>query len=218
MEEHVGLIWDRLVTRAAERRYPAAAVTLEQVSRTVGVLFRALGGDGGLRVEAANATEHGARRTWLQRLAGSNREVELSWRDEQALRLPAVIECFPEAELNRDLYLWLAALASQDGADDGADWFVHNQRLTRGVLKHFPGMRARFQRLLDAHIKQRPDPGRLPGDQAAREKAIRAALQHPGSRDRLPEAKRAPQPVVLWLHPAPPVAADGMRQWYAGRR
>ena len=106
MEEHVGLIWDRLVTRAAEQRYPAAAVTLEQVSRTVGVLFRALGGDGGLQVEAANATEHGARRTWLQRLAGSNREVELSWRDEQALRLPAVIEYFPEAELNRDLYLW----------------------------------------------------------------------------------------------------------------
>ena len=210
MEEHVGLIWDRLVTRAAEQRYPAAAVTLEQVSRTVGVLFRALGGDGGLQVEAANATEHGARRTWLQRLAGSNREVELSWRDEQALRLPAVIECFPEAELNRDLYLWLAALASQDGADDGADWFVHNQRLTRNVLKHFPGMRARFQRLLDAHIRQRPDPGSLPGDQAARETAIRAALQHPGSRERLPEAKRAPQPVVLWLHPAPPVAADGM--------
>jgi len=209
MEEHVGLVWDRLVTRAAERRYPAAAVTLEQVSRTVGVLFRALGGDGGLRVEAANATKHGARRTWLQRLAGSNREVELSWRDEQALRLPAVIECFPEAELNRDLYLWLAALASQDGAGDGADWFVHNQRLTLGVLRDFPGMRARYQRLVSAHIERRPDPGRLPADQAGREWAIRAALQHPGSRERLPAAKRAPQPVVLWLHPSPPVAADG---------
>ena len=209
MEEHVGLIWDRLVTRAAEQRYPAAAVTLEQVSRTVGVLFRALGGDGGLRVEAANATEHGARRTWLQRLAGSNREVELSWRDEQALRLPALIECFPEAELNRDLYLWLAALASQDGADDGADWFVHNQRLTLGVLRDFPGMRARFQRLVSAHIELRPDPERLPADQAERERAIRAALQHPGSRERLPNAKRASQPVVLWLHPAPPVTVDG---------
>ena len=49
----------------------------------------------------------------------------------------------------------------------------------------------------------------MPGDQAERERAIRAALQHPGSRDRLPDAKRAPQPVVLWLHPAPPVPADG---------
>jgi nitric oxide reductase NorD protein len=209
MEEHVGRIWDRLVTRAAERRYPAAAVTLEQVARTVGVLFRALGGDGGLRVEAANATEHGARRTWLQRLAGSNREVELSWRDEQALRLPAVIECFPEAELNRDLYLWLAALASQDSADAGADWFVHNQRLTLGILRDFPGMRARYQRLVSAHIDQRPDPGRLPGDQAERERAIRAALQHPGSRARLPDAKRAPQPVVLWRGPGADYRAHG---------
>ena len=78
MEEHVGLLWDRLITRAATRRYPAAAVTLQQVGKTVAILFRALGGDGGLRVEAATATAHGARRSWLQRLAGSNVDVEFA--------------------------------------------------------------------------------------------------------------------------------------------
>ena len=76
MEEQVGQLWDRLITRAASRRYPAAAVRLEDVSRTAGVLFRALGGDGGLRVEAANATGHGARRTWLQRILRSRRRRE----------------------------------------------------------------------------------------------------------------------------------------------
>ena len=68
MEEHVGQRWDRLITHAASRRHPEAAVTLEQASRCAGILFRALGGDGGLRVEAANATAHGARRSWLQRI------------------------------------------------------------------------------------------------------------------------------------------------------
>jgi nitric oxide reductase NorD protein len=210
MEEQVGQLWDRLITRAATRRYPAAAVTLQQVSSTVGILFRALGGDGGLRVEAATASEHGARRTWLQRIAGSHNNVELSWRDEQALRLPACIDCFAEAGLNRDLYLWLAALAARAGSDRGRDWFLHSQQMTQAVLHDCPGLRARYARLVTAHLAQRPEPGRLRADEAAQEHAIRAALQQPGSRDRLSAAKRAPQPVLLWLHPAPPLPADAV--------
>jgi len=208
MEEHVGQLWDRLITRAASRRYPAAAVRLEDVSRTAGVLFRALGGDGGLRVEAANATEHGARRTWLQRIAGSQRTVELSWRDDLALRLPAVIDWFAETSLNRDLYLWLAALASQAGPT-AAEWFARSQQQTLQVLQRYPGMQARYRRLVAAHLAQRPAPGGLPAAEAQQEAAIRAALQEPGSRDSLPAARRAPQPVLLWLHPEPPVPAAG---------
>jgi nitric oxide reductase NorD protein len=207
MEEQVGQLWDRLITRVASRRYPAAAVRLADVSRTAGVLFRALGGDGGLRVEAANATGHGARRSWLQRLAGSHRTVELSWRDDLALRLPAVIDCFPEAALNRDLYLWLAALASQGGSPLSGDWFASSQWQTLQVLQRYPGMRARYRRLVAAHLAQRPESGGLPPAEAQQEDAIRAALQQPGSRGCLPAARCAPQPVPLWLHPEPPVAA-----------
>ena len=207
MEEQVGQLWDRLITRAAEQRYPAAAVTLEQVSRTAAILFRALGGDAGLRVEAATATAHGARRSWLQRIAGSNTSVKLSWRDAQALRLPPVIDCFAEASLNRDLYLWLAALAAQTASNQAADWFVRSQQMTLAVLDEYPGMGTRYRRLVAAHLAQRPHPERMHADEAAREQAIRAALQHPGSCRHLPVAKRAPQPVLLWLHPTPPLPA-----------
>jgi len=210
MEEHVGQLWDRLITRAASRRYPDAAVHLADVSRTAGVLFRALGGDGGLRVEAANATVHGARRSWLQRIAGSHRTVELPWRDDLALRLPAVIDYFAEPDMNRDLYLWLAALASQAGPlAAAADWFARSQQQTLQVLQRYPGMRTRYQRLVDAHLAQRPEPGGLPSAEAEQEDAIQAALQQPGSRERLPAARRAPQPVLLWLHPEPPIPVSG---------
>lgn len=208
MEEHVGQIWDRLITRAATRRYPAAAVTLEQVSKTAGILFRALGGDGGLRVEAATATAHGARRSLLQRIAGSNTEMELSWRDDQALRLPSVIDSFSSSGLNRDLYLWLIALAAQTDGDDSPDWFIRSQQMSRRVLDECPGMRTRYQRLLTAHLLQRPNVAQLRADEAARERAICKALQDPGCCAQLPAAKRAPQPVVLWLHPAPPLPTD----------
>ncbi|WP_154724834.1 hypothetical protein [Candidatus Contendibacter odensensis] len=45
MEEHVGSLWHRLITRAAQRHYPDAAVTLADIEKTAGLLFRAFGGD-----------------------------------------------------------------------------------------------------------------------------------------------------------------------------
>lgn len=206
MEELIGKLWHRLVTRAADERFADAAVPLEQVRTAAGVLFRALGGEGGLRIATATATEHGARRGWMARLAGSGRQVELAWRDGETLRLPAVIAVFPERGLNRDLYLWLAALAAL--ADDAADsgWLTRNQGATLRALSRFPGLAARYRRLVRVHLAQRPDPDALPPAEAAAERAVRAALEQPGSVSQLPLAPRPPRPVFLWLHPHPPAA------------
>ncbi|MCG6935176.1 MAG: VWA domain-containing protein [Proteobacteria bacterium] len=206
-EEHVGLLWHRLITRSACQCFPKAAVRLEEVRFTVGILFRALGGDGGLKIETAMATEHGARRSWLQRVAGSHRQVELGWRNDEALHLPAVIDVFPDIALNRDLYLWLAALASGDTRIP-KDWFVYNQWLSCRVLKRFPGLADRYMRLVKAQLALRPDPDALPDDEAEQERAIQAALLKPGSVSELPSVRSPLQPVYLWLHPAPPASGQ----------
>lgn len=208
MEEKVGELWHRLITRLAQDRYPAAAVRLAEMSHTLGILFRALGGDGGLRVEAAGATRHHAQRGLLQRIAGSATRIELAWRDEASLRLPAVIDLFPDRAMNRDLYLWLAALASREHQQPGA-WIERNQRLTRETLERYPGMAARYRRLLAAHLARRPEPARLKPDQARQERAVRQALSEPGSVERLPPAAHAPWPVPLWMHPSPPGQCAG---------
>ncbi|MEK8089699.1 nitric oxide reductase activation protein NorD [Thermithiobacillus plumbiphilus] len=205
MEEQVGALWHRLVTGWARQDHPAAAVSLEELRKTLGVLFRALGGDGGLSVEAASATRHGARRGLRSRLAGSDEKAELAWRDAETLRLPARIALFPERTLNRDLYLWLAALAACDAPTAG-DWFHQSQAATQRLLSRYPGLQSRYGRLLAAYLPLRPEPERLPTEEAAQERAIRAALQAPGSVAVLPSARRPPQPVQLWLHPAPPSA------------
>ncbi|WP_275099168.1 nitric oxide reductase activation protein NorD [Sedimenticola hydrogenitrophicus] len=206
MEEKVGELWHRMITRMADTRYPEAAVHLEEIELTVGIMFRALGGDGGLEVLAANATEHGARRGLLQRIAGSSKRIELAWRDEQSLRLPVSIDYFPERRLNHYLYTWLAALAVGDHQQEEA-WLGKNQRLTLKTLHNYPGIGKRYKLLVDAHLAERMPPEKLPAAEAAQEQAIRQALLHPGSVDRLPAAKRPPQPVPLWLHPFPPIAA-----------
>lgn len=208
MEEQVGELWHKLVTHLADTRFPQARVTLGEVETRVAVLFRALGGDGGLQVTSAEATDYRGRRSWLQRLAGSHRKVSLAWRDDSLLRLPAAIDWLPDRSLNRELYLWLAASAAH-AERHGADWFADNQRQTQRTLAHFPGLGDRYRRLVEAHLATRPSPSRLPDDEAAAERAIRRALRDPGSVALLPTARRPPRPVPLWLHPEPPLARSG---------
>ena len=206
MEEWIGELWHKMITRMADKRYPHAAVRLVQMHTTLGIFFRALGGDGGLLIEAADATENRSQRSWVQKLAGTNTKTHLAWRDERALRLPPAIAWFDSTELNRDMYFWLAALGACADATShsNADWFNHNQSLTRRVLQLYPGLTPRYQRLVRQHLEQRPDPAALNGMCAEAESAIRQALTDPGSVPELPLSKRPLQTVPLWLHPDPP--------------
>jgi nitric oxide reductase NorD protein len=205
MEEQVGELWHKLITRVADSSNRAAAVQLRDIAPGLGVFFRALGGDGALQVEAAPASAWRSRRGWLQRLAGVGTHTELAWRDEHSLRLPASINAFDDARLNRDLYFWLAALAACDYVAED-NWFTHSQAVTRRTLQRYPGLAARYQHLCHAHLARRPAAHRLRADEARREAAIRCALLEPGSAPYLPAARHLPAPVVLWLHPAPPVS------------
>lgn len=201
MEEFVGGLWHKLITRAAQRD----AVRLAEMEKSLGVIFRALGGDSGLRVAAASARRHGGRRRLLQRLAGTGERAEQAIRDEATLQLPGEIAVFPEPALNRDLYVWLVAVAASVGAED-LPWIVRNQRATRSALARFPGLAPRYRRLVDAALAQRIAPERLPADEAGVERAVRRALLVPGSVEGWPgpgkRRVRQPQPVPLWLYPS----------------
>lgn len=210
MEEIVGKYWHLFVSRAAERRYPEAAVKLKTVERTAGVFFRALGGDPGLRVSAATVDEHGARRSLLARIAGVGDKVAHARMDPATLRLPPEIDLFPEPSLNRDLYLWLAALAAaHDNLYDAplpngceTQEFVRNQAATIAALEKWPGLTQRYARLVEAYLPLRPDTRRMPPAEVAREEAIHKALRVPGSVDSLPkvpDGSPQAQPVRLWL-------------------
>lgn len=219
MEEYIGELWHRLISRAARREYPDAAITLDEVERSAGVLFRAFGGDPGLRVAPSADTRHGGRRRLFQRMAHSGDKVALAARDAETLHLPAQLALFPEKALNRDLYLWLTALAARSNEAESDNWLVANQRATLAVLADYPGLEPRYARLVAATLAQRIDPARLPADEAARETAIRQALQTPGSISELPPLIRKKaldiQPVPLWLRPLPEIelkSASGKKQ------
>ena len=212
MEEFIGKLWHNWVTKAAGSHHPEAAIRLAEVEKTAGILFRAFGGDPGLKVAAATSEAHGARRSWLQRVAGSGERVAQARRDDETLRLPPEIAAFPDKALNRDLYLWLAALAASDEASE-RPWLVRNQQATLTALRNYPGLRPRYDRLVAAHLAGRMTPGAMQADEAAQEAALRQALTDPGSVAGLPplasRTSRPPQPVLLWLIDAPAAALPG---------
>ncbi len=220
MEEFVGKAWHHFITGAAGGHYPAAAVTLKEIEKTAGILFRAFGGDPALKIASATTETHSARRRFLQRIAGSNERATLARLDAETLRLPPEIAVFPEKSLNRDLYLWLAALAACDGASESpaAPWHLRNQQATRAALRDFPGLGARYRRLVEAHIALRVGPEAMQPDEARQETALRQALREPGSITLLPplfrRESRPPQPIPLWLiasahQAATPIAEQG---------
>lgn len=201
MEEYVGYKWHEYITGKASTDYQDASVSLKTTGYEIGVMFRALGGDPGLRIEAATPRDYYMRRTFLQKLAGTHQQMELSWRDEECLRLPERLAVFQTAELNKYLYIWLAALAAQQSTQF-THWFRDNQQLTLDVLTRFPGLKSIYQRLISAFLNLRPSLDSLEEDAKAQEQAIQKALTTPGSVSDLPVAKFAPLPVFLWLYPA----------------
>ena len=133
MKRGIGELWHRRITRTAGAN-PHAAVRLEDVSRAVQMMFRAGGGDARVRVVPATPQRIGGPRASLGALDG------------ETLALPPVLAVFDQPVLNRDLYLWLAALgACHDG--ESADWIGANLRATRRALARFPGLRAHRLRI-----------------------------------------------------------------------
>lgn len=202
LEELVGSTWHRFITKRADNHYPEAIVHLDEIRYTAGVFFRALGGEGGLRVENATDSDVHAKRSLLQRIAGSGDKTQYAWRDEETLRLPESIALFPTKQLNIDLYLWLTAL-SVVSVEPG-DWITKNQQRTARTLEIWPGLKGRYKGLLNAHLLQRPNPNDLSAREAQQERAICVALLSNNENVSLEYAKRPPQPVPLWLHPSPP--------------
>jgi len=215
MEEWVGEQWHRLISRAAYRGYPEQAVALASVQRAAAVLYRAAGGASAVRIVPAGQARVGGPRGWLQRIAEAGQRAARPRLDAETLALPPQIDVFDDAGLNRDLYLWLAALAA--AFEPGATWVIANRAATARALERCPGLAPRYQRLLAAHLAQRPDPARLNGMAAGAEQALQAVLRH--GLDGSPEGKLSGieldgmqlAPVWLWLEPWSEAAATAPR-------
>ena len=201
MEEWVGGLWHKYITRKANPEFDHARVTFDEVSKSVGMVFRALGGDIVKRVESASGREYLSRKSFLQKISGDTQLVSLAWQDHESLRLPESLAIFDDKSLNYDLYIWLAVLAANHSGRF-SHWAKDNQALVVSVLVRFPALKNRYARLAKAFIASRPDADTLPKAEKEMEQAILKAILSPGSVTQFPVVNFAPKAVYLWLYPS----------------
>lgn len=196
MEEWIGQWWHRAITQVAQPDRTGVQVNLDDMRRSIALLYRAGGGDAAVRVAPVADSRHGGPRGWLQRLAGSDIRAPMPVLDWETLALPTQLTVFDARELNRELYLWLAALAAV--FEPTGDWVADNRAATARALQRFAGLRSRHARLTQAHLAQRPALSTLRADAAPCEAAVQAALR---GEDHGPLFVTPQQvaPVWLWL-------------------
>ena len=158
MEEWVGKVWHQWVTRSVNHEYPQAQVNLDEMRKTLGIVLRALSGDAGLQIRQSTDVASNAPRNLMQRIAGTGLKTQAAWRDADSLNLPDSIALFPQRELNRELYLWLTVLGSEEGR---MQYAPTEDPSCRGVW-HTPSSKSRHQRLLSAWPTLHPGATELP--------------------------------------------------------
>lgn len=218
-EETVGNLWHDMANGlGAAKVYPDAAVTLADVRPSLAVLFRALGGDGGVELGEAPATLVAHRRASHRKL-GSEREKEwVASFDGTRLRLPPVMAAFPDKALNKAAYFWLTALAVHAPAPLQSDnlraldcgLIQANATAADAVYACCPGLRDAYMQMCKLAHAARPTM-RLPAREAAMEQAVRDQLcgttppeqDHASDRHYMPFA-----PVPFWLHFGAPIAGE----------
>ncbi len=191
-EEKVGRFWHRLVGDAASYpRFEDCTVSFEQVKGSLPIFFRALGGDPGLDLIANTPRHSNHRLSWRQRIGMEQERLDRAERHDERILLPPDIASFPDTNLNRQLYLWLAAFFTV-GTPPGVDLQLETARpsddlqadllmlhrafhVTRRVLAGLPGFAATYADLAAWTLRLRPE-RRLPKAEAAVERVVRALL------------------------------------------
>ncbi|NOG74135.1 nitric oxide reductase activation protein NorD [Roseicella sp. DB1501] len=212
-EESVGQHWHRLVGGAHSwPHHPAAAVRLDEVRTRLGILFRALGGPGGVQLAAGEASLSRHRLGLRARLGlGDAERLDIARFDGATLHLPPVIDLLSDRAANGALYEWLTAwfAVAQAPLPPGPDPLRRDagrlraaRAQTARLLAALPGLRPLHHDLAAALLAARPA-RRLSGDEAAVEAAVRASLGDP-----------SPLPPAAAALLDPDVPLDGVR---AGR-
>ncbi len=199
MEEFVGSQWHQWITRKARLDYPEYGVELTQIKDELALIHRAFGGDAGKRISNTFVRQHKNSRNWVQKLAGTGHAWALSHIDHEFIRLPENLAVFANADLNRRLYRWLAALAVFIESPV-ENTFMANQLAAKKLLTVYPGFARDYQKLVNEMIQLRPQ--QKLSDKKIFEDKISAALIQPGSvTDALDLS--AVYPVWMWFYPSP---------------
>lgn len=237
-EETVGNAWHDLIRDwGAEPQHADMAAGYDSVRASVGVLFRALGGPVGAEILPSAATVSKNRVSAKRRMGHDVDHVTRAQYDGLTLSLPGTVALFSNADANRNLYLWLSALAAHietpfrppaGGVPADLAMLRAVTQAEQRLLAALPGFRPLRQTLGEMLLALRPKP-QLPPMEQRMEAAIRALIgEAPATEEnrylaairdpdvdlatfRTPDDYKPFRPVALWPLLTAERASDSVR-------
>ena len=201
MEEFVGQIWHKYITRAASLEYPEASVELNDIRNQLALQFRAFGGDLGLELKDSLNKNWKGKKRFLTRLASSEQKLELASINNNNLYLPAHIAFYPNRQHNEQLYLWLTALLANYQSSGKNNWLDDNLRAIQATFDNLPGLKKIYLKLAQLHVEQRRQLKNLKNSQ--HEDLIQSLLTNPVMPATASFDPKDIFPIPLWLDPFP---------------
>jgi len=201
MEEVIGKLWDKWLTKQVSTDYPDSKIKLADIQAQLQVFYRSLGGVNTKTIEPCEPRHITIKRSVMQKVAGSHQRFYVSWQNENSVRLPPQIAIFPDSSLNEFLYFWLVALAAF--MPEMSHWLFDNQQSTQRILAKYPGLKKQYHQLVTAYLITREKPENMELLAGKTERSIQQALTGETFISSISTTPIQPCPIVLWLYPAP---------------
>jgi nitric oxide reductase NorD protein len=205
MEEWVGGLWHKLLMSKTTTTFDSATVRFADEQKSIRLMINALSGRS-RHIQYSPIESFHVKRSLLAKVAGRRYQTSLAWQDDHSVYLPEAIAIFPDVELNRFLYRWLALLVAEHSGRF-QHWAHDNQALVQAVLSRYPVIKPKYQAMAEAYVKLRQQQLKslnLSPNEQLLEQCICQAILTPEQKQHYPVVNIAPYPVLLWLYPAKP--------------
>lgn len=145
MEEHIGKVWDKYISKKATKSYDEQKVYFQDLKKSLKIFYHLLGGDKAKDILITDKRPIFKHRTLIEKVSGAGKNFFLPWQDEKALYLPASLSCFSKKQDNEMLYFWLVAMMSKPTVTQ-KNLIIQNIKNTNELLNTYEGFNSFYER------------------------------------------------------------------------
>ena len=145
MEEHIGKIWHKYISKKAIKNYDEQKVYFQDLKKSLKIFYHLLGGDKAKDILITDKRPIFKQRTLIEKVSGVGKSFFLPWQDEKALYLPASLSCFSKKQDNEMLYFWLVAMMSKTIIKQN-NLIIQNIKNTNELLNTYEGFNSFYER------------------------------------------------------------------------
>ena len=152
MDEKVGKLWAKYLTKKTSSIYEEEQVFFSERSRALKIFYHLLGGDKAKSINITDKRFIKTSRTFFEKISGTGKTFFLSWQDEKGIYLPASLAYFPSKKYNEMHYYWLIAMLSKININSN-NIIEENMKTISFLVEKYSGFREFYDYAQEFMIK-----------------------------------------------------------------